>query len=601
MPKKDQDPKYGLSDHYRRPRFPKLKGPTSRIKPVKPIEIPKEPFVLRRRGIRIEQYEWRAALERRAVPKHKVYGTLSERIVYKEFRRRGFDFDFQSSLLGGRQQLGGKVADFILYMPYGPVIVRVQSYAFHSGWAARKKDEEDKRVLESIRDSQTGQYYIVYDLWEDVVFDAERLAEWIDRYLLGNYLGQGLRAPRGGVAPMVSAVDWRLTQEKIQAISDRLDDLAEQVGWVVLTVGGPTVPGHFVIDSLNIRDLAVTTAKIDTLAVTNAKINDCNVGKLTAGNLTVAATITTGGSIQVGSGTKDDDLTGFIIDSTELVGQNSGTDQIVLASGTGALTAGAGAVLQDANGITLDEGQEVYNSIKWKSASGYVLDFGTSVVTEDSTDIAQTTILVGRSGSPGNPGRLILQAKYHDGTTSDVRVERLMDGYGTFTLNVDDVVLNACPISFSDTNTQIWEDASSNLSFKDANAGTKTLFQLTSPKTYYDDGTNGSTTTSTSYAVVPGLGASITVDVTSTVLIFFNCIAKTSNVGSAPRFRCYLDTTGYCEESQTEHTAWTSLNCQARISGVSAGSYTASAYWKSTAGHTVSVYWPNVVVMVIPE
>lgn len=35
------------------------------------------------------------------------------------------------------------------------------------------------------------------------------------------------------------------------------------------------------------------------------------------------------------------------------------------------------------------------------------------------------------------------------------------------------------PISFADTNTQIWEDVSSNLTFKDANAGTWTLTQLT--------------------------------------------------------------------------------------------------------------------------
>lgn len=48
------------------------------------------------------------------------------------------------------------------------------------------------------------------------------------------------------------------------------------------------------INSIHIKDLAVTNAKIATLAVEDANINTCSISKLTAGNLTVIGTLTTG-------------------------------------------------------------------------------------------------------------------------------------------------------------------------------------------------------------------------------------------------------------------------------------------------------------------
>ena len=67
---------------------------------------------------------------------------------------------------------------------------------------------------------------------------------------------------------------------------------------------------------------------------------------------------------------------------------------------------------------------------------------------------------------------------------------------GTATLRWDDIFLSG-EINFTDTNTQIWEDGSSNLTFKDANAGTLTLTELynglwarqTSPVNYLEPDT----------------------------------------------------------------------------------------------------------------
>lgn len=101
--KKSEDPKAGLYRFYRKAKFPTKLGPVSR-KPTRGLRPGRDDFVLRRRGIRLPQDD-KARQERRAVPLAKVYGTLTERIVYREFQRRRLDFDFQSSLLGGRQQL----------------------------------------------------------------------------------------------------------------------------------------------------------------------------------------------------------------------------------------------------------------------------------------------------------------------------------------------------------------------------------------------------------------------------------------------------------------------------------------------------------------
>ena len=59
------------------------------------------------------------------------------------------------------------------------------------------------------------------------------------------------------------------------------------------------------------------------------------------------------GYLQVGSGTKDSTLNGFHFDSSEIVGQASGVDQVVLNT-SGQIVAGGGKVTLDADGITVN-------------------------------------------------------------------------------------------------------------------------------------------------------------------------------------------------------------------------------------------------------
>jgi hypothetical protein len=66
----------------------------------------------------------------------------------------------------------------------------------------------------------------------------------------------------------------------------------------------------------------------------------------------VISTLINGANIRVGSGTKDSTLNGWNIDSTEIVGQAAGVDQVVLDT-SGQIVAGAGRVLIAADGLKI--------------------------------------------------------------------------------------------------------------------------------------------------------------------------------------------------------------------------------------------------------
>ncbi len=116
-------------------------------------------------------------LEMRAIPSSQLRGTLPERIIYKYLTERmnfsdGVDFDFQSSLQGGRIDTGGIVADFIFeYLrvvinPLGPT---------HDEFLRMKKDQEQIDAL-----AEMG--YQTYMIPEEDVYDEptfERLMKQI--------------------------------------------------------------------------------------------------------------------------------------------------------------------------------------------------------------------------------------------------------------------------------------------------------------------------------------------------------------------------------------------------------------------------------------
>jgi len=114
--------------------------------------------------------------EARAVPMSEVYGSLPERIVYKELVRRKIPFSFQSSMAGGRMILGGMVADFILIGL--STIIRVQSQFWHSSLEAIARDDMQRAIMEKMG-------YTVLDLWDYIILAEDLFDDWMRRLFEG--------------------------------------------------------------------------------------------------------------------------------------------------------------------------------------------------------------------------------------------------------------------------------------------------------------------------------------------------------------------------------------------------------------------------------
>lgn len=133
-----------------------------------------------------------------------------------------------------------------------------------------------------------------------------------------------------------------------------------------LTIGSASYPG-----SVNVYGRITVTGGSSGIA----SFSDANLDNITNGATygRINNTIISGGNIRVGSGTKDSTLSGWHIDSTEIVGQATGVDQVVMDT-NGRLIAGAGALQLDrtafhvANSAT-SKGIQFYNTSTFTDAN----------------------------------------------------------------------------------------------------------------------------------------------------------------------------------------------------------------------------------------
>lgn len=148
------------------------------------INLREEDFVLHRRGVRrIRVGE--DPLEARAVPKESLNGTLPERILYKyltDYMRfvSGVDFTFQSSLEGGRLELGGIVVDFLF--PFMKIIIQVQGPT-HNAFLRSRRDEEQMGDLNKMG-------FTVFAIEDTIIYDEYLFEETMRRmFALPNGVG----------------------------------------------------------------------------------------------------------------------------------------------------------------------------------------------------------------------------------------------------------------------------------------------------------------------------------------------------------------------------------------------------------------------------
>lgn len=161
---------------------PKVGGQTVRLTIPQPVErpysvrsrdvihrellrAPREGYVVHKRGIQ-RDFVGQDYREVRAISADRIRGTLPERIVYlwlvtKMHMKDGIDFDFQSSLSGGRIEMGGIVADFRFEIL--KFILNVQGPT-HTEFLRMRKDEEQRAILEDMG-------YKVYELTDIEIYN----------------------------------------------------------------------------------------------------------------------------------------------------------------------------------------------------------------------------------------------------------------------------------------------------------------------------------------------------------------------------------------------------------------------------------------------
>lgn len=106
-----------------------------------------------------------------------IMATPAERAVFGWLLRFGVPFEFQQPLMGGRAVPGGAVVDFIIYLEYPPIVLRVMSY-WHTQEAQRQLDKLQKDVLE-----QEG--FRVEDIWEWETLDWLTMSRTLENLLFG--------------------------------------------------------------------------------------------------------------------------------------------------------------------------------------------------------------------------------------------------------------------------------------------------------------------------------------------------------------------------------------------------------------------------------
>ena len=174
-------------------------------------------YILHRRGPK-RPVVGEDPLEARAVSESSVTGFLSERIVYKWLLgarlHPNVDFDFQSSMNGGRLELGGMVVDFIF--PRLMIALRIQGPT-HLEVLRMRKDQEQRQILE-----QMG--YKVYDL---------DLPTILNEMEFNNFMRNMLFNERAGGRTVMEMITTQADEGYEQRIWQETDEKLGDISWAL--------------------------------------------------------------------------------------------------------------------------------------------------------------------------------------------------------------------------------------------------------------------------------------------------------------------------------------------------------------------------------
>lgn len=186
---------------------------------------------------------------------------------------------------------------------------------------------------------------------------------------------------------------------------------------------GAVDSSHLIEGAVTVDELAAGSVETGKLAAGAVTSDELASGAVTADKISVASLSAisadmgtlTAGVVRMGTGTKDVDLDGFQIDQAELVGQNDGVDQVVLSSSNGKITAGAGALVLDADGIQANSGNADVNRLKIRDGANTVL----SMYGEVEDELGTSGTLESKGKDADSPeGLLELLAVTFDGNAA---------------------------------------------------------------------------------------------------------------------------------------------------------------------------------------
>jgi len=116
-------------------------------------------------------------------------------------------------------------------------------------------------------------------------------------------------------------------------------------------------------DTITANEIAADTITAGQIAASTITATELGISTLSA--ITANMGTLTAGEIRVGTGTPGVDFTGFRIFSSYIGGYNADVLQVGIRSSDGALVAGGGNLILNADGITLVQGTGTPNRINW--------------------------------------------------------------------------------------------------------------------------------------------------------------------------------------------------------------------------------------------
>jgi len=177
-----------------------------------------------------------------------------------------------------------------------------------------------------------------------------------------------------GVNKILIGVGWHETDE-------------DEPTWVMFGGQGTRMVSadQIIANTITANEIAantITASEIGAGVITATEITGSTLSAIYADLGTITA-----GTINMYTGDWDVDATGFRLNADEICGQNSGTDQVLIEKTSGKLTAGAGAVTLDNDGLTLDTHSDYQagSAVKWLDGSDNLRGYG--MVVDDGSNV----------------------------------------------------------------------------------------------------------------------------------------------------------------------------------------------------------------------